>query len=55
LEQYGRKGFGRCFPWAGNFFAELGAGFGYRTGTDTEGEFKVGIGFITAFGMGFAF
>jgi hypothetical protein len=30
----GVKAFGRYFPWAGNFFAELGLGFGYRTGTD---------------------
>jgi hypothetical protein len=113
----GVKAFGRYFPWAGNFFAELGLGFGYRTGWDdyeyevngvtydagstlyatsgfliepgvgwkidvgnpagfyiepivtipivlgsqkfdwagAEGEFKPGVGFIAAFGMGYAF
>jgi hypothetical protein len=29
----GVKAFGRYYPWAGNFFAELGVGFGLRTGT----------------------
>jgi hypothetical protein len=114
----GVKAFGRYFPWAGNFFAEMGLGFGYRTGTEdyeyksydgttitagdtvyaisgfliepgvgwkidvgapagfyiepiltlpivmgsrqfdysgADGEFKVGIGVIAAFGMGYAF
>jgi hypothetical protein len=109
----GVKAFGRFYPWSGNFFAELGVGFGYRTGTEdvddggyhglgvlysltgfllepglgwkidvgapagfyiepiltlpivmgsrefdysgAEGEFKVGVGFVAAFGMGYAF
>jgi hypothetical protein len=30
----GVKAFGRYYPWAGNFFAELGLGYGYKSGWD---------------------
>jgi hypothetical protein len=109
----GVKAFGRFYPLGSGFYAELGAGFGYRTGTEDyeyngynygstlyalsgfllepglgwkidvgkpagffiepvlsvplvmgsrkfesgneAGTFKVGVGFIAAFGLGFAF